>query len=107
MVSTRRSRLRNPVRCLIAEGPRMVDALREWECAEVERSRQEALRRSAMAATDERRAARYLPPPLDSAYPLEYAFALLGDIRGRTVLDFGCGTGENSLLLARRGARVI
>jgi len=85
----------------------MVDALREWECAEVERSRQEALRRSAMVATDERQVARYLDPPLDSAYPLEYAFALLGDIRGRTVLDFGCGTGENSLLLARRGARVI
>src|SRR5207245_515478 len=40
------------------------------------------------------------------AYPLEYAYALLGDVSGKRVLDFGCGSGENALLLARRGARV-
>ena len=28
-------------------------------------------------------------------------------MRGKVVLDFGCGSGENSLVLARRGARVI
>lgn len=85
----------------------MSDGLREWECAEVERSHQESLRWSAVVATDEQQIARYLDPPIDSVFPLEYSFALLGNIGGLTVLDFGCGTGENSLLLAKRGARVI
>ncbi len=83
--------------------------MREWEDAEVERSRQEALHISdRRLRADERQVARYLNPPADSAFPLEYAYAVLGDIRGLTVLDFGCGTGENSLVkLARRGAHVI
>jgi SAM-dependent methyltransferase len=38
---------------------------------------------------------------------LEYAFHLLGDVRGKTVLDFGCGTGENIVPLVLRGAHVI
>ena len=46
-------------------------------------------------------------PPLVTAFPREYAYGLLGDSRGRIVLDFGCGSGENSLLLPRRHARVI
>ena len=50
---------------------------------------------------------RYLNPGSTTPYPLEYAFHLLGDVRGRTVLDFGCGSGENAVLLARRGARVV
>jgi SAM-dependent methyltransferase len=37
---------------------------------------------------------------------LEYAFHLLGDVRGKTVLDLGCGKGENLVPLARRGAQV-
>lgn len=36
----------------------------------------------------------------------EYRFALLGDPAGLDVLDVGCGTGENAILLASRGARV-
>ena len=83
-------------------------ALHEWERAEVDRSHQEALHTSVKwLRTNEEQIARYLNPPLDSVYPLEHAYALLGDIRGMTVLDFGCGTGDNSLLLGRRGARVI
>jgi SAM-dependent methyltransferase len=82
--------------------------LREWELAEVERSHREAIETPAWALrTDERQLARYVHPPRDSAFPREYAFGLLGDIRGLTVLDFGCGNGENALPLARRGARVI
>jgi ubiquinone/menaquinone biosynthesis C-methylase UbiE len=50
---------------------------------------------------------RYLNPPADTPYALEYAFYLLGDVRGKTVLDLGCGTGENFVVLVERGARVI
>jgi SAM-dependent methyltransferase len=34
------------------------------------------------------------------------AFAILGDIRGKTVLDFGCGHGMAAVVLARVGAIV-
>jgi ubiquinone/menaquinone biosynthesis C-methylase UbiE len=37
----------------------------------------------------------------------EAVFALLPDIEGRQVLEVGCGTGNISLALARRGARVV
>src|SRR5437763_7875096 len=50
---------------------------------------------------------RYMAPQLESVFPLEYAYALLGDVRGKRVLDLGCGSGENSFLLSRRGADVI
>src|ERR1700758_4930621 len=39
-------------------------------------------------------------------YPLEVAYEVLGDIRGKLLLDVGCGLGENSLLFARWGAHV-
>jgi len=79
-----------------------------WERAEIERSDQEALHTAPQGlAADERQIARYMAPPLDSPFPLEYAYALLGDVVGRRVLDLGCGSGENSLLLVRRGANVI
>jgi ubiquinone/menaquinone biosynthesis C-methylase UbiE len=39
--------------------------------------------------------------------PLRYAFYLLGDVRGKTVLDFGCGSGKNVGPLLARGARVV
>jgi SAM-dependent methyltransferase len=38
---------------------------------------------------------------------LEYAFHLLGDVRGKRVLDLGCGSGENTVPLLMRGAEVI
>lgn len=85
-----------------------IDQKAAWERAEIERSEHEAQHTpSARLVANERNVARYLNPPLDTAFPLEYAYALLGDVHGRTVLDFGCGSGENSVLLARRGARVI
>jgi SAM-dependent methyltransferase len=34
------------------------------------------------------------------------AFERLGDLRGRDVLDYGCGHGMAAIVLARRGARV-
>ncbi len=79
-----------------------------WERAEIDRSSFEATQASDRdLVADERNVARYLAPPPTTVYPLEYAYSLLGDVAGKTVLDFGCGTGENCLLLARRGARVV
>ena len=49
---------------------------------------------------------RYLDPPKDTPFPLEYAFYLLGDVRGKTVFDMGCGSGETIIPLVRRGAQV-
>jgi len=86
----------------------MLAEKQEWERAEIARSTFEALHTpDARLAANEANVARYLSAPLHTVYPLEYAYALLGDVSGRTVVDFGCGSGENSLLLARRGARVI
>jgi SAM-dependent methyltransferase len=82
--------------------------IRAWEEAEVERSSVEArntpVERLRMSEWNLR---RYIAPPADTPYPLEYAFHLIGDVKGRTVLDYGCGNGENSLPLVARGARVV
>ena len=78
--------------------------LRKWERVEIERSNAEAQHQDAAdLKADETQIARYLNPPADTAYYLEYAYHLLGDVRGRRVLDFGCGNGENTILLARGG----
>lgn len=83
-------------------------ALREWEQAEIVRSDVEATRTPRLELrTSETNIARYMAPPAGTPYPLEYAYHLLGDVRGRRVLDIGCGSGMNSLLLARRGADVV
>jgi len=77
--------------------------LSERDRVEVERSAAEA-RSAVLAPVD---VDRYLDPPADSPYGLEYAFSLLGNVRGKTVLDLGCGSGENLVPLAKRGACVI
>ena len=82
-------------------------ALREWERAEIRRSNVEAGRTAAAdSRSDDRKFARYSNPSRETPYPLEYAYHLVGNIDGKRVLDFGCGSGSNSLLLARRGAIV-
>jgi len=43
----------------------------------------------------------------DTVFPIEYAFHLLGDVRGKTVVDLGCGDGLNTIILASLGARVL
>jgi SAM-dependent methyltransferase len=50
---------------------------------------------------------RHDSPPKDTVFPLEYAFHLLGDLRGKVVVDLGCGEGTNTIILAALGARVI
>jgi SAM-dependent methyltransferase len=87
--------------------PAMIDR-RTRERAEMSRSAVEAVKTAASAlAIAEREIARYMDPRPETAFPLEYAFAVLGDVVGRTILELGCGSGINSILLARRGARVI
>ena len=85
----------------------MSSTLTVWEQAEIERSATEALHidEAALRADDDD-LQRYMNPPADTCYPLEYAYYLLGDARGKLVLDYGCGDGIHSLTLARRGARV-
>jgi ubiquinone/menaquinone biosynthesis C-methylase UbiE len=84
------------------------DEIKVWEQVEIERSAAEASHKDIAALKyTESNIARYLNPPQDTSYPLEYAYYLLSDVRGKSVLDFGCGDGENSVLLARRGARVF
>jgi 2-polyprenyl-3-methyl-5-hydroxy-6-metoxy-1,4-benzoquinol methylase len=36
----------------------------------------------------------------------EFRFRVMGDLRGKRVLDVGCGDGSNAMLMARFGARV-
>jgi 2-polyprenyl-3-methyl-5-hydroxy-6-metoxy-1,4-benzoquinol methylase len=47
---------------------------------------------------------RYRSP--GKLYPKEYCFRLLGDLRGKSILDVGCGEGEDAMILARLGALV-
>jgi SAM-dependent methyltransferase len=78
-----------------------------WERAEIARSAVEAgLTPDASLRVSGRTLARYASPPADTAYPLEYCYHLLGDVRGRRIVDFGCGSGANTVLLAGRGADV-
>ncbi len=80
--------------------------LAERDQAEIERSAAEAAK-VVLKPLDRAQIDRYLNPPADTPYGLEYAFHLVGDVRGKTVLDLGCGTGENIVPLLERGARVI
>lgn len=86
----------------------LTETIRNWENVEVERSSSEAKRRSSDdLAISDAIIERYLAPMADTPYPLEYAYHLLGDATGQTVLDYGCGAGENSVLAASHGAKVI
>ena len=80
----------------------------QWERAEIERSEHEAGRTDpSVLKVSEKVIARYSNPPADTCFALEYAYHLAGDVRGKVVLDLGCGTGENALMLAKCGAKVL
>lgn len=86
-----------------------VQEIKKWESVEVERSASEAKRKDAenlrvRAEIIE----RYLSPSAETFYSLEYLYHLLGDASGKVVLDYGCGAGDNSVLIAAHKAeRVI
>jgi SAM-dependent methyltransferase len=80
--------------------------LARWESAEVQRSRAQAVHAKRVKPTAAATVHRYADPPAGTSYELEYVFHVLGDIRGRTVLDLGCGDGKDTTLLAGKGARV-
>lgn len=50
---------------------------------------------------------RFDHPSPATVFPLEYAFHLLGEIEGKTIVDLGCGDGLNTVILAALGAKVI
>jgi ubiquinone/menaquinone biosynthesis C-methylase UbiE len=84
-----------------------VEEIKKWESVEVERSASEAERREVEnLRLDEQNIERYMSPAAETPYSLEFAYHILGDVHGKKVLDYGCGAGENSTLLALRGAKV-
>jgi ubiquinone/menaquinone biosynthesis C-methylase UbiE len=81
--------------------------MQHWERAEIARSSVEAtLTADAALRVSTATFARYETPPRDTVFPLEYAYHLLGDVAGLRIVDFGCGSGANTVLLANRGAHV-
>jgi ubiquinone/menaquinone biosynthesis C-methylase UbiE len=79
------------------------------EQAEIHRSAQEAKapQKTSHLLVRRQTIERYRAPAETTIYPLEYAFHLLGDVRGKTILEYGCGDGENTVVLANRGAKII
>lgn len=75
--------------------------------AEIERSRldAESFAESDLILTPEN-FEKYRAVPETTVTPLRYAYWLLGNVRGKRVMDYGCGAGENSIILAALGAQV-
>jgi ubiquinone/menaquinone biosynthesis C-methylase UbiE len=82
------------------------NALLEWERAEIARSGVQARLSGRVQRTSPAVLQRYAAPRGDTPYAWEYAFHLLGDARGKRVLDLGCGDGECTALVAAHGGRV-
>lgn len=83
-------------------------SIAEWERTEIERSAMDASHvNDAALLMDGQNLSRYLSPPEDTDHALEYAFHLLGDLTGKTLLEYGCGDGLNTVVLAKRGAAKV
>jgi len=82
----------------------------DQEKDEIARSAAQAARLSEEIVAQPGVIERYRNPPSTTHFPLEYAFSLLGKIENKSslrILDYGCGPGENTVVLAARGAHVI
>jgi SAM-dependent methyltransferase len=82
-------------------------SLEERERAEIHRSACDARQSTKPLLVPAETIARYCDSSPTTVFPLEYAFHLLGDVNGKTVLEYGCGGGTYTVALANRGARVI
>ena len=72
--------------------------IQEWEREEIRRSVIEsAYTAKSLVRYSDRDIDRFLHASPDTIYPLEYSHSLLGDVSGKTVLDFGCGAGKSSV----------
>ncbi len=61
----------------------------------------------AVEPVPERTLARYGSTHHRATVPKDFQFRLLGDLKGKRVLDVGCGEGENSVLFGLLGAEVV
>jgi ubiquinone/menaquinone biosynthesis C-methylase UbiE len=82
-------------------------SLARRELEERARSAREASQEKSRLSLSPQTKARYQNPPEMTLFPLEYAFYLLGDVNGKTVLEYGSGDGENTVVLTNRGASII
>jgi 2-polyprenyl-3-methyl-5-hydroxy-6-metoxy-1,4-benzoquinol methylase len=83
---------------------------RDSQLSEPDRAEMNAARRRPgrlfLREVDRSQIDRYLNPPGDSLLHWNTRFTCF-DVRGKTVLDFSCGTGENAVPLVKRRARVM
>lgn len=82
-------------------------SLAERERAEKVRSALAASRTNRDLLVPEATLTRYRAPSDTTVFPLEYAFYLLGDVKGKTIVEYGCGDGIHTVALANLGAKVI
>jgi SAM-dependent methyltransferase len=74
--------------------------------AERSRSAFEASQFSRSSSISDTTFNRYRCPDINTAYPLEYVFAMTHRTPGVQALDLGCGSGVNSILLDEQGWNV-
>ncbi|HKV33905.1 MAG TPA: class I SAM-dependent methyltransferase [Pyrinomonadaceae bacterium] len=82
-------------------------SLSRREQAEIHRSAREATQKASHLLVGKDTIERYRAPAEETIFPLEYAFHLLGDVHGKTILEYGCGDGLNTVVLANRGAKIV
>ena len=82
-------------------------SLEERERSEIFRSACDAAQSTIPLLAPAEEIARYRDSSETTVFPVEYAFHLLGDVREKTVLEYGCGGGKYTVALADRCARVI
>src|SRR5215467_2380247 len=71
-----------------------IEEIRKLERAErAYDERRAALKQSSDLRVPPRIFQRYQSPPADTAFAIEYSYNLLGDVKGKDVLELGCGDG--------------